>query len=61
MKVNAVNFTSGVRRKVTAPMGQGHSNVSATNKTNIKTADMVSISGLLGASLLSVYFIKRGN
>ena len=61
MRVNAVSFTAGAGRTPAKPLGQKKGIVPVTSTTNLKTADMVSISGLLGASVLSVYLIKKGN
>ena len=62
MKVNAVNYTGG--KYPSSALGQ----MSKTKKiapigyeSNIKMADVIPISSLIGASLMSVYFIKKGN
>ncbi len=62
MKVNAVNYTGG--RVQSGALGQ----MSKTKKlapigyeNHIKMVDVIPISSLIGASLMSVYFIKKGN
>ena len=61
MKVNAVNY-SGCRIPATT-LGQKSAGklTPAKYENEIKMVDVIPISGLLGASLMSVYFIKKGN
>ena len=59
MHVNTVDFTASTR----IPSVHGHKNKIAHVKPEnpLRPADIIPVSGLLGASLMSVYFIKKGN
>ena len=63
MRVNTVDFAGGIPSRAVHQVQPSRklSQVSHDNKVKIKTADIIPISGLLGASLMSVYFIKKGN
>lgn len=61
MKVNAVSFSAA---KVPA-VALNQTKVSRLEPikydNKLKMVDVLPISGLLGASLMSIYFIKKGN
>lgn len=64
MKVNTVDFSSG--RFPSRALNPVHPNrkpsqINYDNTVKLKSADIIPISGLLCASLMSVYFIKKGN
>lgn len=62
MRVNTVDFTAGSPARVsTVSLCQNKRMPVAKYDNKIKAADIIPISGLLGASLMSVYFIKKGN
>lgn len=60
MKVNTVDFTASTRVP-TVPLGKRAKISNVRPENPLKPADIIPVSGLLGASLLSVYFIKKGN
>lgn len=62
MRVNAVNYTGG--KYPSGALGQVSKTKSVAPiayENKIKMVDVIPISGLIGASLMSVYFIKKGN
>lgn len=60
MKVNTVDFTASTRFP-TVPLGNRRNMANVRPMNPLKPADIIPVSGLLGASLMSVYFIKKGN
>ena len=60
MKVNTVDFTASTRIP-TVPLGKKGRIAPVKHENPLKPADIIPVSGLLGASLMSVYFIKKGN
>ena len=61
MKVNAVNYSGGKVPSATLGQRKAGSLKPAKYENEIRMVDVIPISGLLGASLMSVYFIKKGN
>jgi len=64
MKVNTVDFSGGrFPSRALQPMhpSKKPSQINYDNTVKLKSADIIPISGLLCASLMSVYFIKKGN
>lgn len=60
MKVDTVDFTAtskypaiSLKSKKKLP--------TVKNETHLRASDIIPITGLLGASLMSVYFIRKGN
>ncbi len=60
MKVNTVDFTASTRFP-TVPLGKKNQIAQVKPANPLRPADIIPVSGLIGASLMSVYFIKKGN
>lgn len=61
MKVDSVDFTAASRYSVSSLRGKKKLPQVKKNETYLKSSDIIPLSGLLGASLMSVYFIRKGN
>ena len=61
MKVDSVDFTAASRYPVSSLRGKKKLPQVKKNETYLKSSDIIPLSGLLGASLMSVYFIRKGN
>ena len=60
MKVDTVDFTATA--KYPSVSLRSKKRLPTTNHNNhLKTTDIIPVTGLLGAGLMSVYFIKKGN
>ena len=60
MRVNTVDFTAG-SCKVHVPLGQKRTCVPINHNNKLRRSDIIPITGLIGASLMSIYLIKKGN
>lgn len=63
MKVNTVDFSGGhiPSRAMQLHPKRKQPQINYDKPIHVKSADIIPITGLLGASLMSVYFIKKGN
>lgn len=60
MKVDTVDFTAASRYPVVS-LRNKKKLPQVKKETYLKSSDIIPLSGLLGASLMSVYFIRKGN
>ena len=61
MKVNATDFTAGTYRVPTVPLGQKKNIAPINHNTKLKRTDIIPVTGLLGATVMSFYLIRKGN
>ncbi|MCR5266880.1 MAG: hypothetical protein K6E29_09875 [Cyanobacteria bacterium RUI128] len=60
MKVDTVDFTATAKYP-SVSLKSNKKLPTVNHETHLRATDIIPISGLLTASLMSVYFIKKGN